>query len=443
MWRVLIAVLLVAIVATAADPIGSSAEAQVSVRHGRGPVRLDGRALADNGGPWLPLGASLFWALWGEQHDPERLDANLAWLAERGVDYVRVLGMVGADSWSDRRVDPRAPDYWETVDRLFARLARHGLRVEVTIFADAQVMMPRRTDRQAFVDRWAAYAEANRARVVLLEVANEYRQNGLEDVDELRALARRLARGTRVLVAISSASTSEACRVYAGSAADLATVHYPRAWSPDNPWEAVGQPWGWPGRYDAGCRGRLPVAVNNEPIGPQSSVEADEDPGRLVMAYVTTFVAGNAAYVLHTGAGIRGGGAADLAAGRAADFADVPGLVATLAGIERTRRYLPGDLSNWRRRDGRDPTLPLTGLSEAVRAGALTAVYATTSRTRFVAVVMGARRDVVLRARTGLVVEMHEPVGDAPARRVELGAGERLTLRGADAYILTGASVDR
>jgi hypothetical protein len=278
---------------------------------------------------------------------------------------------------------------------------------------------------------------------VLLEVANEYRQNGLEDVAELRSLGRRLARRTRVLVALSAASTSNACQVYRGSAADVATVHYPRDSSEGDPWQPVRRPWGWPGAYDAACRGGLPVAVNNEPIGPQSSVKADDDPLRLVMAYVTTFVAGNAAYVLHAGAGIRGGGAADLAAGRSADFADVPNLTTVLAGLQRAKAYLPRDLANWRRHDARDPAHPFIGFDEAVRSGTLGAAYAATSHNRFVVAVLGARGDLVVRARTPLVVEIHEPLGDRAARRVDLGAGERLTLSGADAFVMTGSSLDR
>src|SRR5690606_20413731 len=73
---------------------------------GQGRVHLDGHAFADDGGPFNALGASLFWALWGERHDPERLDANLAHLAAHDVDYVRILAMVGARTWEDRVIDP-------------------------------------------------------------------------------------------------------------------------------------------------------------------------------------------------------------------------------------------------------------------------------------------------------------------------------------------------
>jgi hypothetical protein len=165
-----------------------------------GPVRLEGRVFSDDGGPFNPLGATLFWALWGERHDTERLEANLSVLAAAGVDYVRILGMVGAASWEDRVIDPRAPDYGDVADRLLQRLARHGLRAQVTLFADAQVMMPASVDRRSFADAWVARANQNRDRVFALEVANEGWQNGFEP-DEMRALGARIAGATDVPVA--------------------------------------------------------------------------------------------------------------------------------------------------------------------------------------------------------------------------------------------------
>src|SRR5690606_1900407 len=147
------------------------------------------------------LGVSLFWALWGERHDAARLDANLAHLAEHDVDYVRILGMVGAPTWEDRVIDPAWPDYWAVVDRLFERLARHGLRGQVTLFADAEVMMPAAADRDAFQAAWAARLEQWGDQVLFVEVANEHWQNGLPDLAELQRRGQALRAATSVPVA--------------------------------------------------------------------------------------------------------------------------------------------------------------------------------------------------------------------------------------------------
>ena len=85
-----------------------------------GRVRADRGVLVDDRGPFLAMGASLFWALWGERHDPDRLDRNLVWLAQREFNYVRMFAMVGSETWRDRAIDPGAADYWTIVDRLFA-----------------------------------------------------------------------------------------------------------------------------------------------------------------------------------------------------------------------------------------------------------------------------------------------------------------------------------
>src|SRR5215208_921250 len=52
-----------------------------------GPVRLDGRSFADDGGKFNALGASLFYGAWAYKHDRPRLERNLATLSRNGFDY--------------------------------------------------------------------------------------------------------------------------------------------------------------------------------------------------------------------------------------------------------------------------------------------------------------------------------------------------------------------
>lgn len=406
----------------------------------RGPIRISGRTLVDDDGPFLALGASLFWALWGEQNDPDRLDANLRWLSERDVDYVRILAMVGSESWSDRRIDPAGPDYWDVADRLLARLKTHGLRAHVTLFADAQVMMSSRADRERFVDQWAARVNAQPDRFMVAEIANEYWQNGFEDVDDLRALGRRLAQQTNVLVALSTPKPdgTDACALYAGSGADVMTMHYQRDFRADGPWRPARQPWGVPLEYDSACRGQLPPAMNSEPIGPQSSVAADDDPTRLIMGALTTWVAQNSAYVLHTGAGIRGGGAADLARGRSANLWEVAGADATLRGLQAWRAILPPDLPNWSRHNAGWPGAPIAGFDRAIEAGALIRAYAATKGDQSVVVVLGLKRPVTVAPKRAAVIDGRAPLTAAVLNRYELAAAQPFTLEGREAFVLIG-----
>ena len=333
----------------------------------QGAVRLEGRAFADADGPWLAAGTTLFWALWGEKHDPERLEQNLAWLAEAGADYVRILGMVGSESWADRVIDPDAADYWTTVEKLDARLARHGLRFQITVFADAQAMMPNTIARPGFLDRWVQYANAHPHRVTVIEIANEYWQNGL-DLDELVRLTTRANAATSVLVAPSApgcgtypeGETPDAVRCRAEWAAlaavsDLMGPHFDRnIGTSDGVWRPVRQPW------EMLFTPPAKAYVNNEPIGPQSSVAADDGPDRLYMAAAVTWLTGGAAYTLHTGAGIRGGGKFDLERGRSANLWEVPRIADTWAGLRAIRALLPPRLSNCTAKNAHWPDAPLS-----------------------------------------------------------------------------------
>jgi hypothetical protein len=391
----------------------------------RGIVRLVGRAFTDDDGVWNPLGASLFWALWGERHDPDRLERNLAHLASKSVDYVRILGMVGTETWADRVIAPAWPDYWDVVAQLFARLERLGLRAQVTIFADAQVMMPDPAAREDFVREWRRrYGQS--PQVMFGEIANEHWQNGL-DADEVRRLGAVLHGAAAWPVALSHTHDEAAAiqALYRGWPS-VATIHYDRDTSKaDGMWRPVRQPWGWPGEYWPEG-GPPPVVVNNEPIGPDASVAADADPLRIALAYAVTFIAGNGAYCYHCGAGIRGGGAADMARGRRANVDEYD--PAILDGLSVLRRRLPAGLANWRRANAQWAEFPWDGTQHADDRGDLVQAYATSDGHRLVVAVMGARRAHTVTARVALDLERWHPVTGAVLDTVRVAAGDTFTL---------------
>jgi hypothetical protein len=396
-------------------------------RHGR--VRADRGILVDDGGPFLALGASLFWALWGERHDPDRLDRNLQWLADHDFDYIRMLGMVGTESWRDRAIDPAAPDYWPIVDRLFARLARHGLRAQVTVFADAQAMMRDPAARERFAQAWAEYAERHAAQVLLIETANEYARNGLE-AGEVRALTRRMNDRTAVLVASSAppgawpgvepdrasaddrAILAEWQTLYGGGVADALTFHADRdTGQPGGAWRPVSELWALP---DAG--GDIPrLWINNEPIGPQSSLASDDDPVRLAMSAAMSWISGMAAYTLHTGAGVRGGGAADRDLGRAANLWEVAQIDRTAAMLRQARAALPATVPNWRRVSWHEAGHPCR-ITPAQDEHDLSAHVAAIDGDRFVMASIGVRRPLDCVSTVTAPVQVFRPPFAAPAR---------------------------
>src|SRR6185503_5992565 len=214
-----------------------------SASSGANLVRVNGKSLRDNSGPFLGLGASYFQALRRAKYDRARLTNDLAVLASKGFNYVRILTMV---NWDGLEIAPVSfvnsaghavtgwPDYVQQFRDLLDVTAAHGLRAEVTLFADAQYIMPSKSARQAHLDRILAAMAGREHKVIHLEVANEAWQNGFPGatgVADLREFAQYLASRTSVPVAITSnADTSDAgiSSLYAGSAADLATVHFSR-----------------------------------------------------------------------------------------------------------------------------------------------------------------------------------------------------------------------
>src|SRR5688500_9418805 len=139
-------------VAAGEGDVASRAEA-VGARRA-GPVRVDGHALADDGGPFLGLGVSYFTSLSRCKNDRPRLESDLAFLTRQGFNYYRMLSMVGHHpGWDGREIAPVAytrrdgkrveawPDYWERFPELVdLAYDRYGMRTQITVFAAAQLM---------------------------------------------------------------------------------------------------------------------------------------------------------------------------------------------------------------------------------------------------------------------------------------------------------------
>lgn len=401
----------------------------------KGIVRVEGAAFRDDAGGFNALGATLFWLAWGFEHDRIRLEANLRTLADADVDFVRALAVVGPGrGWGDRTIDPRSPKWREALagatDLAFDR---YGLRVQWTIFGGID-LVPAAAGRRRVVDTVIEMVAERPHKVFAVEIANESSQTGFAGdagLAELRELGRRAASRLDVPVALSSVSGPDACALYAGAAADFATVHYDRgnagaagAWAP------VLRPWTYPSSFDVACRGALPRAVsNNEPIGPQSSVAEEGDALKIALAYVTTFVAGNGAYVFHTGPGIRGGGADDRALGRSANIQDLPGAARILGALASARRNLPPGLAGWSHHDASSAGAPFDGLQAAIDRGTLAGAFSATKGGESITAVLGLTGQVHLTVRTASVVDVIDPVSWRTIGTHRLEAGESFRLQ--------------
>jgi hypothetical protein len=256
-------------------------------------------------------------------------------------------------------------------------------------------------------------------------VANEAWQNGFDTPAEVRALGARLARGPVLVTLTAPGSPGQACALYADGAADLATLHYDRdIGGMAGPWGPHLQPWTYPARFDEECRSRLPQAVaNNEPIGPQSSVEADADPLRLAVGMAISFLAGHGVHTLHAGPGVQGGNAYAASRGRVADYgALAPDVLAALAA---TRARLPAGLANWTRLDLETPALPWEGVQQALDDGLLAGAYAATHGDRVVLALAGIGGPVAVSSRVPVSVDVYDPRTGRPLVSLALATGER------------------
>jgi hypothetical protein len=397
---------------TSADPAVSKPKASR-----KGVVRLEGRSFADDGGPYLAVGTSLFWALWGYQHDRERLERHLDYLSKLGVDYIRVFGVIGP-RWADRVTDPR-DRAWDQHLAGLLDLAHgtYGIRVELTIWQDTH-LTPTPADRSALIDRVGAVVKSRPHTIQYFEIVNE----GYTDVerfpagwsDEAQELATKLRAQTPLAVAVTSPASlepGEIARWYGHTTANMLTAHLPREAVGDGiagMWHYVRQTW------DPWLVSQLPW-TNDEGKGPQSSVAADDDPLRLVMYAGLTWLSGGAGFVLHTGSGVGGGDAASAGRGRVANIWEVSNIEQTFAGITALRSLLPADLPNWKRHNSNErfPGYPweTQPISRLIETNQLVRSFAATSDDgRIVAMPIGAAAPVPFTPRFPMHIAVHDPM---------------------------------
>ena len=444
-----------AVVVTAAVPREGYAQAVDGPPARRpGAVRVDGHCLVDDAGPFLGLGASYFTALWRCRHDRLRLESDLAFLSKHGFNYYRMLSMVGYyPAWDGREIAPVAftsredkrveawPDYWDQFRQLVdLAYDRYGLRTQITIFADAQ-LMPGKAARVEHMRRILDDVVRGREhKIILIEVANEAWQNGFPEdpgVADLREFAKYLSDRTKIPVAITSnhdwpelGSTKGFEQVYRGAAADVATWHFSRDRRTDDGWKPVYDCW------DLGVVPGLPPVSSNEPIGPGSSVNAEREPIRLAMAAAFAYAAKLPMYVFHGEAGVFG----------TSRFEDMPGVTQ----YQHVMRLLPPDLPNWRRNDGKSDDAPFTAYAGGrenrywpeVASARDGCVRNTGSRNgdRFVCLPIGIRPGgLELAARQAVELTAHDPLTGEVVKQVSLKRGDRLTLpAGPGALLIIG-----
>jgi hypothetical protein len=419
----------------------------------KGQVALNGHAVRDDGGEFIGLGVSYFPALYRVKHDRARFRSDLDFLSRRGFRYIRTFSMVGwYPAWKGREIAPITfsnkdgvtipawDDYWQQLaDMIDIAYDDFGIRTQLTIFADAQ-LMPDKAARIAHLDKVLATLGARRHKVMLLEVANEAWQNGFsgkQGIDDLREFGKYLADRTNMLVALSATEGTDnaaLAQMYLGSAADIATEHFPRDL------HTVERDW-FPVRdvYRVNLIDKLPPVSHNEPIGPGSSVAEQSDPTKIVAAAAYAWMSGLPMYCYHPSAGIFGDGR----------FEEMP----AVGDFQHVLKILPGDIANWRRSEGRDDFAPLVTFTEGqankpwtevegAKSGALSHLSCVNGR-EFYTLPIGILSDgVELQAKRKMEIQIYDLVS-GKMRRAALIPRERTRLpQGGGAYLIRGQYAD-
>ena len=73
------------------------------------------------------------------------------------------------------------PNYWNEFQGFLDLVASYGLRTEITIFADAQCVMPNTATRQQHVATMLHKIAGREDKIILIEMANEAWQNGFPE----------------------------------------------------------------------------------------------------------------------------------------------------------------------------------------------------------------------------------------------------------------------
>ncbi len=301
-----------------------------------GIVRADGKKMADDNGSFFPLGMSFFPGFWLYKNDLDRCRRWFQYGADHQVNYTRNFARVYGVSWEDRVINPLDADFPDLAKRyLDEAFTSYLLRTQITIFATPDDQADRIVDVILGVIRGREQA------IQYIEPVNE---GNFDDWNKVRGFVSKIRAAFPGLVAYRTPDTFSN-DTFGFDIANLGMPHLERQ-AGDEDWRQARQ----------GCEvmGLSKTCDNNEPVGPQSSVAMLSDPLRLATLRAVGIVSGMPGFCLHTGAGVRAGGAADLATGkfylpRKSNIWEYGDEVENIfTALQNGVRFIPQDAPNWR-----------------------------------------------------------------------------------------------
>ena len=344
---------------------------------------------------------------------------------------MRVLAVVGSDYWEGRKIDPGWPGYEVTFDDLFVDATARGLRLQVVLFGDVTEFLTTQAERRAWVRQMAAYLERHRSAVMFVEIANESTGIGLSapDLAELSALWEQLSSIPYAASAVYDtdddvqrasgfSGIEKFFGTFPGLEPDLLTPHFDRDLREEG-YRPSRQPW------EVQFYENVPAFafVNNEPIGPGSSVEIQTDPSTLAMDMANTFMSRGAGYTLHSNAGVRG----DI------NFWEVTNVEPILTALRFIHTLLPANIANGENQNHHWPGHPYVDLdqiwtSNSSGQGVVRAFFSEIDGVGY-APVMGMKGQYDIEAKWAIGVEVFDVCTQQRIEVVELTQGEHHTFQ--------------
>lgn len=343
----------------------------------RGIVRASGRAVCDDDGFFHPLGLTFFWSLFGCKFEKDRWLEHLAWIAPYKFDYLRKLCEV---DWAGRTITPDWDDYQKVLAEDIDTTYAHGMRSQLTLIGgregDRLGMLVARLVTEVVKD-------GRQHKVMHYEVVNERTRLNKMSAAKCIEIGRYLRLETPHLVGLSDKATDAELQ----AALSTLSITHTRRSDHDHYWSHVRQ------GYD--FKNTSLVASNNEPQGPQSSVEELSNPMQLAAARELTAQCGGAFYVLHVAQGVTG--KAEPNYGRPENMWEVPNIDVIMKSVRNVDALLPEGIENWRTvNNGSQHPLPLDprlgyGFWEGNTGGSVNKNYAALSGNRFVISLLGVQ----------------------------------------------------
>ena len=305
-----------------------------------GVPRASGRAIADDGGEWYPLGSTLMWSLQGARNEPDRYRQNLEWLAAHGFDFKRPLYEV---AWAPPLdINPATfPDHLGAVARDLDLSWSLGLRSGVTLSGKGTGYDLERLAR----DVGGVIADGRAAKVLIVEMQNEFRNDG-DPLEVLERMARAIRPTITNPIGLSTPASGDDVPLLRAAldriGGSLAFIrHTERGGDADHGCRDARQDWDF-------HEDRPYIGADWEGPGPGSSGAVQNRPIILAMKRAIGIMCGAPIFVLHTGTGVYGDGKPSSSGEpRPPNFWEIPNIDAIVSAIRGVVELLPAGLPNW------------------------------------------------------------------------------------------------